>query len=377
MDSTPRDVPNDPGQRRPRQAPHLPLRRHPIAGRQRRVPHETSTGSPLVSILLPLRNAAPTLRAALCSVQRQQFSDWECVIVDDGSTDKSPWLARQWAAADPRFRLFERPACGLVEALNFGLAQCRAPFVARMDADDLMHSARLARQVATLREDLSLALLGCRVRLFPRHRLRRGYREYERWLNRLLRPEEIAREAYVECPVAHPTWMARTAILRQLGYRDCPWPEDYDLLLRMLAAGYRVATLPERLHLWRVHAGQTRLRHPRYSHAAMVRAKAHFLARGPLREQDRYVLWGYGATGRALRRALVAEGKHAAAIVEVHPRRLAAHHHRPPFLAPPALKQWAHLPLLISVSGAEAREEIRTFLADFPYREGENCLFTA
>ena len=98
---------------------------------------------------------------------------------------------------------------------------------------------------------------------------------------------------------------------------------------------------------------------------------------GCTRARLAYGLWGYGATGRALRRALVAEGKHAAAIVEVHPRRLAAHHHRPPFLAPPALKQWAHLPLLISVSGAEAREEIRTFLADFPYREGENCLFTA
>lgn len=328
-------------------------------------------------MLIPVRNAAQTLRDALRSVQRQRLSDWECVLVDDGSTDESLALAHEWSALDPRFRVFARPALGLVEALNFGLSQCRAPFVARMDADDLMHSQRLAQQLAALKRNPSLSLLGCRVRLFPRHRLQRGYRAYESWLNQLCHPEDVAREVYVECPVAHPTWMARTTLLRQFGYRACPWPEDYDFVLRLILAGLEVASLPERLHLWRVHENQTRHRHPRYSRTSLVRCKAHFLARGPLSKHHSYVLWGYGPTGRTLSRALSTEGKHAAAIVEVHPRRLAARGHRPPFIAPEELPMWTHLPLVISVAGSHARREIRNFLSELPYREGQTCFFAA
>lgn len=101
---------------------------------------------PAVSVLLPARDAAATLAASLRSVRRQRFTDWECVVVDDGSTDDTGGIARSLASADPRFAIVSTGRDGLVAALNAGLARCRAPLVARMDADDVMHRDRLGAQ---------------------------------------------------------------------------------------------------------------------------------------------------------------------------------------------------------------------------------------
>ena len=159
----------------------------------------------------------------------QSEARWHCVIVDDGSQNDTPARAR-----DPRFEIVSTPHRGIVAALNAGLQRCRAALIARMDADDLMHRQRLAAQTRALRDDPRLAAVGCHVRLFPRRHLRPGRRAYEQWLNRLELAEHVRQDAFVECPVAPPTLMMRRALLTELGYRDCGWPEDYDLLRHVL-----------------------------------------------------------------------------------------------------------------------------------------------
>ena len=106
------------------------------------------TPRPLVSILLPARNAEATLPSCIRSIRRQSLTDWECVIVDDGSSDGTLEAARELAHRDDRFAVVPAGYRGLVAALNTGLAHCRGEFVARMDADDLMHRLRLEDQVA-------------------------------------------------------------------------------------------------------------------------------------------------------------------------------------------------------------------------------------
>ena len=138
-------------------------------------------GRPQVSVLMPARNAAATLPACVRSIRRQTEKDWECVIVDDGSTDDTLALSRRAAASDDRFVVVPAPARGLVAALNEGLRHCRGRFVARMDADDVMHRERLGRQAAELRRHRSLAAVGCHVRYFPRRGLSHGLRTYEAW----------------------------------------------------------------------------------------------------------------------------------------------------------------------------------------------------
>src|SRR5207237_9542136 len=132
--------------------------------------------APAVSILLPAFQAAATLDACLRSIVQQTEPRWECVLVDDGSTDRPADIAREWAAREPRLRVVRTAHRGLVEALGTGLAVCRGAAIARMDADDVMHRERLAVQRAAFADVPSLAAVGCRVRLFPRARILPGLR---------------------------------------------------------------------------------------------------------------------------------------------------------------------------------------------------------
>ena len=325
--------------------------------------------APRVSILLPVFDAAETLDACLRSVRRQTFRDWECVIVDDGSRDASLALARQHAGADPRFRVIARPHRGLVPALNEGLAHCRGALVARMDADDLMHRERLAAQTAALESTPALAAVGCHVRLFPRRELADGMRAYERWLLSIDSPRRVREEAFVECPVAHPSLMIRAEVLRSLGYRERGWPEDYDLVLRLLESGDRLGVVPRRLLAWRTGKARLSRTSDVYSIERFTACKAAFLARGFLAGGENYILWGYGATGRGLQRALREHGKRPSAIVELHPRRLGERIQGAPVIPPQALAQRHNDPQLVSVAGAEARGLIRNELAQMGYRE--------
>ena len=325
--------------------------------------------APRVSILLPVFDAAATLDACLRSVRRQTFRDWECVIVDDGSRDGSLARARHHADADPRFRVIARPHRGLVPALGEGLTHCRGALVARMDADDLMHRERLAAQTAALEGAPALAAVGCHVRLFPRRDLAEGMRAYERWLLSIDSPRRVREEAFVECPVAHPSLMIRAEVLRSLGYRERGWPEDYDLVLRLLESGDRLGVVPRRLLAWRT--GKERLSRTSdvYSIERFTACKAAFLARGFLAAGERYILWGYGSTGRGLQRALREHGKRPSAIVELHPRRLGERIQGAPVIPRQALARRRREPQLVSVAGAEARGLIRDELAQMGYRE--------
>jgi len=333
--------------------------------------------APRVSVLLPVRDADATLATALRSVARQRESRFECWIADDGSRDGSREVARRWAATDPRFRVLELPRRGLVATLTGGLAACRGPVVARMDADDVMHRDRLAAQLAALDAQPGLAAVGTHVRIFPRAELSQGLRNYESWLNAIDSPGRVRAEAFVECPVAHPTLAIRRAMLAKLGYRDPGWPEDYDLLLRLLATGAEIGMVPRRLLAWRDGPGRLSRRDPRYATARFTACKAAHLAAGLLGAADRYVLWGYGGTGRALHRALLAHGKRPSHIIELHPGRLGNTIHGSPVVPPEALRALPRGPLVASVAGAAPRAKIRAALTELGYRETRDFVCAA
>jgi hypothetical protein len=224
-------------------------------------------------------------------------------------------------------------------------------------------------QLAALEGTPSLAATGAHVRVFPRAGLRDGLRAYERWLNAVDSPAAVRREAFVECPVVHPTLVFRADVLRAFGYRDAGWPEDYDLVLRLLAAGHEIGVVPRRLLAWR--DGPTRLTRtaPPYRLAAFPRLKAAFLADGFLADTPTYVLWGYGGTARALRRALVPHGKRPSHVVDVHPLRVGQRVADAPVVPIEALPRLRGRPLVVSVAGARPRREIRAALAAYGFEE--------
>lgn len=206
---------------------------------------------PRVSVLLPVRDGARFLDAALTSIRAQSLAAIEILAVDDGSQDETPGILARHASEDPRLTVLARPAEGLVAALNLGLAAARAPLVARMDADDLAHPARLARQAAEFAARPRLAALGTACRLLDERGAARGVMRFPE------RPEAVrAALRHANC-LAHPSVMLRRdAALAAGGYRAAfPMAEDYDLWLR-LAETHEVANLPETLLDYREHPGQ-------------------------------------------------------------------------------------------------------------------------
>ena len=332
--------------------------------------------TPTVSVLLPVRDGEATLAACLRSIERQTLEDFECVVVDDGSRDASASIATAFAQRDPRFRVLTGRREGLVPALQRGAAACRAPLVARMDADDVMDRRRLRCQVDALR-DPGLAAVGCHVRLFPRRELGPGMQAYETWLNSIDTPARVREEAFVECPVAHPSLMIRREILEALPYRDMGWPEDYDLVLRLLAGGHRIGMVAGALLAWRHGDGRLSQTSERYTDARFTACKAAFLVDGLLARTDAYRLWGYGGTGRALARALAAHGRHPASIVEIHPGRVGRRIRDAPVIHHAELPPPGELPLLVSVAGLGPRARIRAELARRGYRFGVDYLCVA
>jgi GT2 family glycosyltransferase len=216
--------------------------------------HAMATGAPVsggahprVTVVLPIYNAEPFLADAIGSILTQSFRDFELIAIDD-SSDTSGQILDRFARADNRVRALHQLNAGMVAALNRGLDLARGEFIARMDADDVCHPERFARQVAFLDAHPDMAVVGCAVTLIDEAGNRIREVEYPST------PEAIA--AFLEngSPLAHPSvMMRRAAVLAVGGYREAYRnAEDYDLWLRM-AERYRMANLPEHLLFYRQH----------------------------------------------------------------------------------------------------------------------------
>ena len=329
--------------------------------------------TPLISVLLPVRDAGAYLDECMASLGRQTLEDFEVVAVDDGSTDGSEVALDEWAARDPRVRVVHREQEGLVATLNAGLELCRAPFVARMDADDISHPRRFELQIAELEDLPWVGTVSCLVRHFPWNGVGEGYRIYERWLNSLSTPEAIGRERFVESPVAHPSVLVRREAYDLVGgYHDTEWAEDYDLWLRLLEARVSVSKVDRYLYFWREHPERLTRVDGRYSVENFLRCKAKYLLSGPLADCRRVVVWGAGQTGRRLSKHLLRGGAPIEAFVDIDPEKIGGTLRERPIIDPDDLSMLmgSDTIILAAVGSRGARELIRGRLNAIGLREG-------
>ena len=325
---------------------------------------------PRAAVLLPARDAAGTVRAAAVSILRQTFRDLSLVAVDDGSCDGTAAILARLADRDRRVVVVRAPPGGIAGALNRGLARCDAEVVVRMDADDVAHPRRVELQLAALAADPSLAAVGSRVRLFPRDEVAGGMARYAVWLNGLVTPDLVARDLLVEAPLVHPAAAIRRRVLEEAGgWRDGDFPEDYDLWLRLSAAGHRLSNVPETLLDWRESAERLTRTDGRYALARHVALKAAWLADGPLADRREVALWGAGQTGRAFARALSVHGVSVALFLEVDAKKIGRTISGAPVHSYEEAERVRGLPLLVAVGAPGARELIRSELSRRGFEE--------
>jgi glycosyltransferase involved in cell wall biosynthesis len=198
---------------------------------------------------MPVRNGGAWLPESVASILSQDFPSFEFLIIDDGSDDATPAILAAFAAADPRIRALHQPAQGIVAALNTAIGQARAPYLARLDADDRARPGRLGRQVAFMEAHPDIGLVGTWAEVLDGAGTRVGRRTPP--ADPLLLARVLARTN----PFVHSSVMMRTALVRWLGgYRAAfRAAEDYDLWLR-LAEAAGVANLSEDLVQYRRHA---------------------------------------------------------------------------------------------------------------------------
>jgi len=333
--------------------------------------------TPRISVLLPYRDAGETVGEALSSLLAERGVGFEVVAIDDGSRDGGPAVVERIAARDDRVTRLCTGGVGIARALAQGAAAARFELVARMDADDVSIPGRLGAQAAALDADARLGAVGTRVEAFPDDAVGEGMRCYVAWLNGLVSPEEHDRDLFVESPLCHPSvMMRREALERAGGYRDVPWAEDYDLWLRLHAAGYKIAKVPAVWLRWRQHPRRATLCDPRYALPRFDLLKARYLAPRLCRMGRPVAVWGAGKTGKHLARALTREGARAELFVDIDPRKIGRTAQGAPIVAPEALPRGEHT-VVVAVGARGARALVRAWLTAAGFVEGVDFLCAA
>ncbi len=208
---------------------------------------DTAVSIPVISVILPVYNADKYVAEAIESMLVQTFSDFELLLIDDGSTDDSLGVLQHYAVRDNRIVLISRENRGLVASLNEGIALARGKWLARMDADDIALPRRFERQIAWLNQTHA-DICGSWVQTFGAKSIMWRYP---------VSHEACEMQLLFDVPVAHPVVLAHTNVFRSLGYDSrFAQVEDYDIWQRAWAAGFKFANINEALLRYRTHAGQ-------------------------------------------------------------------------------------------------------------------------
>lgn len=324
---------------------------------------------------MPCKNAASTLEAAVNSILSQSIGDFELLIWDDGSSDGTARVLGQLAQCDSRVRILGSDPVGLVGALRILGQRAAGSFAARMDADDISLPSRFERQLEYMRANPEVGLCGCLYETVGAP-VRSGRIRYDAWINSLITPEAIRRDLFVECPVPHPSFMLPMTVFRAVGgYEDRGWPEDYDLLFRVAAAGLQIGKAPEVLLQWRHHSGQTSLTHERYSETLFRAVKRHYLNVLYADRMPRLHQWGAGRVGKRWLREW--DEVRPQAVVDIHPRKIGTRIHGYQIIAPEELPPPGAAFTVVVVGAPGARDEIRGWFTPRGYKEGADFIFVA
>lgn len=339
-------------------------------------------------MLLPIRHWRTTSAAAIISILEQTHTHLELLLIGQAELCD---LEQQLANAhldDKRIRLVARKQAGIVGALNTALSVANGQYIARMDDDDIAYPQRLTRQLEHLRRHPEVELCATKIRFIDHNgttsAIRQGNRRYQTWLNQLTDPEALALACYAENPMPHPTLLAHHSIFKQLnGYRDCPGPEDHDLVLRATRQGIKMGKPDELLLDWREHPGRLTRTDSRYARAAFVAGAAHTLSQqlANTNSAEMRAVWiaGTGSCARQWHDELTQLGVRVLGFIDVaRPGPKREKRHKPVITYPQLLEQRNPSQLVISALTSElAKQAIRVFFNSSAWIEGRDFIMGA
>lgn len=203
---------------------------------------------PIISVVMSVYNGEQFLDSAVESILNQTFTDFEFIIVNDGSTDGSLAILKEYAQRDRRIHLISRENRGLTASLNEGIAYAHGEWIARMDADDISFPDRFEKQLAWLQQT-GADICGGWVKLTGT------------WIHRVWRyygsSDAIRLKLLFGSAFAHPTVMLRSSLVKANPYNEnAHYVEDYELWTRLARLGVKMTNYPGVVLRYRIHPGQ-------------------------------------------------------------------------------------------------------------------------
>ena len=326
---------------------------------------------PEISVILPFYNAELTLQRAIDSILKQSFTNFELLLVNNNSTDKSAAIAGQAGQNDSRIVLLDEKIPGVANAMNCGLKNARGRFISRMDADDLAHPEKLQMQYEYLENNPSIDFVGSEVEYVPHIAENKGFRRFVNWANSFHTPEEIALKQFIEIPVINPTIFFRRELYEKYGgCRDGNFPEDYEMQLRYLCHGAKMAKLPEKLLEWHDYSTRLTRTDERYSTEAFFQTKAFYFKQWSEQHNPLHPniwIWGAGRKTRQRSTFLEKQGLKIEGLIDIKKTKPDAVFYKD-------LPQSGQLFIVSMVTNTGAGQKIKEFLHERNYQEGNNFI---
>ncbi len=261
--------------------------------------------SPLLSILMPVKNTAQYLPACLDSIVTQSIPNWELIAINDHSTDSSKNILLNYAQHDQRIKVFDNTETGIIAALRLAFQKSNGRLITRMDSDDQMSPDKLATMQQALMAKGRQHIAVGQVQYFSELGIGDGYRRYENWLNGLTSKGTNYQERYKECAIPSPCWMVYREDLEACNaFRPNRYPEDYDLFFRFYQYGLTVIPSNKVLHYWRDYPERTSRNDPNYADNRFLSMKMEYFLQLDYQKDRPLVLWGAGKKGKWIAQSL-------------------------------------------------------------------------
>jgi len=231
---------------------------------------------PKVSVLISAFNAEETIKRCLDSIFHQTHPDFEVILVNDGSSDRTMPIVK--AFKDKRLHIIDMPHVGLPKALNAGLKQCKGQYIARMDADDWSYPDRFALQADVLDNDPRVEVVCGLVEYAGNRDKNEGYARHVDWVNSLQSHEEMFLNRFEDSPVVNPSSMFRKNLIDKYGnYTEEPIPEDYEFWMRLFHHKVMFHKIQQPVLKWYDLAKRITRNSDNYSVTSFQKVKASYL----------------------------------------------------------------------------------------------------
>ncbi|MFY0689719.1 MAG: glycosyltransferase family 2 protein [Cyclobacteriaceae bacterium] len=264
------------------------------------------TKTPLVSIIMAVKDTAPYLPDCLNSILAQTYQNWELIAVNDHSTDETPTILKDYAAKDSRIRVFHSDRPRLIPTLQVGYAQVRGELINRMDSDDKMPIYKLETMVTEwVKHGKHTIVAGGTEHFVDEGEVGDGFRRYEEWLNVVARNQTHYQEIYQECVIPSHCWLIHKDDFDAVGAFDpIVYPEDYDLCFRFYRQGLKVIGLDKIFHYWRDRSNRISRTWEEYKDNRYFELKLRYFYELDRDKSRPLVLWGAGRNGKYMAKLL-------------------------------------------------------------------------